>query len=293
LPLDGSVIAGTQLPNSSQGSPTLKALFDSTHFADSSSITIKLKVTDSNGGYYEATIAALAKNRAYILANQERDPQNLQSNYAANAYSAMSYVTLGSSQDHKTDVLQRLPHYTSFFTITHGNEGDFTDSYFSPAPNAQYDPNVSVTWQDITQALSLENPNAPNFNHDLAPYNFVYLDSCESVGYTSHPVNYNLANSFGIYQLNNDRAFLGWHNEVINNAYNFQTWNERLWNDLINGHTILDAVLRSCADSQPQGESVHGVEVYVNVKPVIVGDGRLKLHGVYLGIDASQWFRPI
>ena len=274
-------------------SVALNAMFDSTHFKDGAKIKITLKVWDTNGGHYEVEVTGPAKNRAYILANQERDPQTAQTSYAIEAFKEMDYTALGPALDHKQVVLQRLPHNTAFFTLSHGNEGDFTDSYYSPAPDAEYDPNVSVEWQDITTALSPENASNPNYNPDLAPYNFVYLDSCEGAGYTSHPVNDQLANAFGIYQGSNDRAWLGWHNEVFNVSYEFQTWNERLWNDLVKGDSVLVSVLQSCLLGEPQGELVHGVEVSADVRPAVVGDDRTKLHGVYLGEGANQWLRPL
>ena len=283
---DMSAVGGT-----GAASVALNAMFDSTHFKDRAKIKLTLKVSDTNGGHYEVEVTGSTKNRAYVLANKERDPQQTQATYAVKAFHGMNYSNLGASQDHKPVVLQKLPLNTAFFTISHGNKGDFTDSYYAPDP--QYEPDVSVEWQTIAQALSVEDSSSANYNPNLAPYNFVYLDTCEGAGYTSSPVSYSLANAFGIYQGSVDRAWLGWHNEVFNNSYSFQTWNERLWNSFVKGDTILVSVLRSCALGEPQGELVHGVKISDDVRPVIIGDGRTKLHGVYLGKDANQWYKPL
>ena len=133
LPTDGSVVTGT-----SQASATVKALFDSTHFAYASTITIKMKVTDSNGGYYEATVVGPAYNKALVLSNNTLGSwwngisfDDLYEKVAQTASSINDSIT-ANKYYHVSDIETALPLNTVFYINSHGNENTFDDCFGSP-----------------------------------------------------------------------------------------------------------------------------------------------------------------
>jgi hypothetical protein len=111
----GAVVTGTQLAYQ-----TLAVLFDSTHFAVTSSITIKLKITDSNGGYYEVMVAGPVYNKALVLSNNTINAwwngisfDDLYEKVAQTA-TGMSMAITANKYYHVSDIQSALPQNTVF-----------------------------------------------------------------------------------------------------------------------------------------------------------------------------------
>jgi len=100
----------------------------------------------------------------------------------------------------KDDILSLIPVDTVFYAFTHANAGVFTDSYcgggfWPPCPD----------WQRITASeVAAQVANKGWY----PPYNFVFVDGCQSASTTS------LASAFGVVGPTGgaltDRAFVGW-----------------------------------------------------------------------------------
>jgi hypothetical protein len=303
LPTDGSVITGPQLPSSSQPSPTLKALFDSTHFADVSPITIKLKVTDSNSGYYEATVAGPAYNKALLLESNVLDVDymgGIANELASPLRSTANYTAIASNSYQKMDILNALPANTAFFIFSHGLPGTFGDcdaldtssSYFRLYAGTSAGGNDSVNQPTVSQEI-LNKGNSP------PPYNFVLSDCCLT-GYDSQ-----LANAFlGSNGSKTDRAYVGYTVEVWGDS-SLHTYTNALWTNLLSGKTLRDAIIDAdCTSTPVNGAAPDGLLHPDNENPVAVpkyyGDASMRLHYVYGGhtqfngiFSTEQWFRGI
>ena len=318
LPTDGSVVTGTNLPNSSQPSPTLKALFDSTHFADASPITIKMKVTDSNSGYYEVTVAGPVKNRVYAVANQEfpnRWPFRSSSNAFAQITDVASqatgdnYFAVSTHSDSKDTMFQTFPLYTVFFAVTHATmitgfldcivepefKGELGEHFIVDVPNGTY---YLANGQPDNETLqNMRDIKAANLN--LPPYNFVQLNCCE-IGEDNR-----YAKGFGIEQNSVDRACLAWKDTILLDDGE-ANWTQGVWTGLSAGLTLFDAVMLQNVASNPTSAVSAQIGDWPIIPfkwafPTIYGDKRMTLHGVYTGTNtltfggshANQWYRPI
>ncbi len=297
IPADGSVVMGT-----SQTSVTVKALFDSTHFADSSTITIKLKVTDSNNGYYEAAVTGPAYNKGYILTNGAAPGFKyfgfaIHRDLIDSDISSINYTAMSSSYHRKSAILANVPSYTFLYVSSHANSNGFGDCYDSDG------------YGELVPYLSSGNPPSPSIQDSVGsktsnqpPYNFAMVDGCDSAGGFQPNGTFiqgGGANGFGI--STHDRAFLGW-GEEMDGCLDYN-WSETVIGGLESGETLWDAIEEATTDFPPIGPPPGSLTDQVThpqlfISPVIIGDPLFKLHGVYLGFSSgtywgAQWFRPL
>ena len=298
LPTDGSVVTGTSLP-----SATVKALFDSTHFADSSAITIKMKVTDSNSGYYEATVVGPAYNKALLLETTAPgfdEMTGISDELASSLKSNTNYSAISSNSYQKMDILNALPSNTAFFIMSHGNEGDFGDcdalpkstDYFYLYAGSSTGGTDSENQPTISQKILSKANQFP-------PYNFILRDSCLTSSDSQ------LANAFlGYTGPKIDRADLGYTISIWGDS-NLHNYTKALWASLLSGKTVRDAIIDvDCTSTPVNGVAPDGKFHPDNENPVALpkcyGDESMRLHYVYGGhtqfngiFSTEQWFRGI
>lgn len=285
---------------------TLAALFDSTHFTNSSIIVIKLKVWDSNGGYYDGKLSALSYNVSLVLGNNTFGDSATQSTSdVSTATKAANYSTFCSLQLHSNIILQILPVFTALYIDSHGSVGQIDDC-FATGVSAKTDangnpiPGTGDTDDSIMGSVQVRLSTAKK-NIFEPPNNFIFLDACNTIGNKlDNPGTLNdtaLAGAFGIALpgSNSDRALLGfnWYTNLTDDNAN---WTKRVWDWLAIGTPLYVAVTMSTADggvtgpgSKPGGYFYYGTKI---VSPVIQGDNAFTLHNVYGGPFAA-WFRPL
>ena len=325
LPTDGSVVTGT-----SQTSATVKALFDSTHFADASSITIKMKVTDSNGGNYQATVVGPAYNKAYIMQNDT--PTVASGDPGILVYSVLERVvhdlggvnydtSMNSDSDRGSDMLAKFPIATVYYADTHTSDTGIGDCFNLGVIAQSGIPGTvgGVQYSDVSVAIAKKNvQNATYSSPSMPPYNLVFVDGCHSAGEFKSGGDNSLsggAASFGVVKPATDRAFLGWTNFVSLWPEDDGTgFTEILFDNLSKNYDLYTACTMSVADS-PRigwlGEDIYGKDKFNTgpLSPYLIGDPHLKLHGVYgdviLGylldskgtetvvLDRNAWFKPL
>jgi hypothetical protein len=297
LPTDGSIITGTNLT-----SATVKALFDSTHFADSSAITIKLKVTDSNNGYYEATVAGPAYNKAVALVNNNTD-FNLDENpneIATFLTNQNNYTATPSTSMQKMDILTTLPSLTALYIDSHGNLGKVGDCDAAPLSSDYFylfPGNATTDNDDVNQPTI--NKKVRDKTLAQPPFNFVFLNACLTSGDSQ------LANAFlGYTGSKTDRAELGFTISIWGDS-NLTNYTKALWASLLSGRTVRDAIIDvDCTSTPVNGVAPDGKIHLDNENPVAVpkcyGDASMRLHYVYGGhtqfngiFSTEQWFRGI
>ena len=202
-----------------QTSALLSVNFDSTHFADASSVPIKMLITDTAGNNYDASVAANAYNKAYSLGNYQPSGGSLVYGQvaAANASSAFSGMNCPGSPtttDGKTTILANLHTYTVFYIWTHGLDlpSVFGDCFAFPnSPDANYlyarasDDLTGAT--GVTQAVASKSVSVP-------PYNFAFCDACLTAQ------NNLMAGAFGVTTGSTDLAYLGYTTESDDSQYN-------------------------------------------------------------------------
>lgn len=296
-----SVTTGSQL-----GSASLGAMFDSTHFMDGAQIILKLKVWDSNGGYYDGTIQGKAYNKSYVLTNHSfqffltyaslRDT-------LSGSLSSINYDSSLASSWHRTSIIKtNIPTTTAFYIDTHSNVDGFVDCYGDGGNTSE-----SVEFYEIPALLAQKTPYQP-------PYNFAFIDGCHSAGHPGNPSTDGAA-GFGITGTNPDidRAFLGWQN-FMSTVQDNDSWTKRMWQNMAKGYTLYTSCIMSSAQDPPIGcKADTGIDYIrlVPIGPTIIGDPVMKLHGVYGGDGAigtlvapdgsvttaydlaGQWFRPL
>ena len=290
LPTDGSVVTGTN-----QTSATVKALFDSTHFADSNPITIKLKVTDTNGGYYEATVVGPAYNMAFVLTNHTLGfyllTYAVESQKIESIYRSINYSVEADSYDDYQTILGNIPEFTTFLITSHANDGGFGDCYDNSHGHLIY-------YSDVAGAVNKK-------TMFQAPYNFAFIDGCHSAGHPNEEL-LDGPQSFGILPSgpqqksnysSNDRAFVGFTNFVWSSVN--IPWLFSIYQDLAKGYNLYDSVVQSSTDFMPEGSSESQEYLPVSIDAAIMGDPYMTLHGVYKGTmplgsnGSSQWFRAL
>ena len=279
-----------------QTSVSLAVSFDSTHFADASSVPIQMTVTDTAGNKYAANISASAYNEGYV--GYEPTTVSGQGNAQVVA-AAMNACQIGannsSTADNRDTVLSAVKFNTVFFTCNHGNEmPDANDHiYFEPPAgvgnsngliygNQSVDPSSTQAnpRNDVAEAVALKSVNPP-------PYNFVYLDVCNGASNTE------LANGFGISASGkSDRAFLGWNGWVDDSEVN-QNWTQLLYAYLQSGETLSQALREAdqIPGGPPQDNNPSNPTYHLPCPHPVYGDNAMTLHGtVYMGAKGS-WFK--
>ena len=286
-PTDNSVVVGTNIIIT-----TLNALFDSTHFISGAMVALKLKVWDSNGGYYDGGIQGPAKNRIYAIGNHtfSFNPMSAQilSNIQQDAQS-VNYFVVTTQEDRKPNVISTIPAYTVMYVYSHGGVDTFGDcSATSPIfglNTSGASPDYYLNLTDVQLAVMAKNPNQP-------PYNLEFLDCCNTAGDETISPSIYWASTFinANPYTEKDRAFLGWKNEVMGMESN-AGWTNDVFDNLSIGLNLSDATLVATLNGPELGK------FYFPVFPEIIGDTKMKLHGVY-GASSNDlenilWYRPL
>ena len=298
LPDDNSMNIGSGLSTT-----TIAAIFDSTHFADASNVIIKLKVWDSNSGYYEAQITAPVKNRLYGIANQSfglfrDDVASTSLDSVKHNADAMNYFTATSRTDDKQAIYDTLPSYTVFYAFTHGFFGggfgdclatdNGGDAHFITIARSLYDNTLTFDYRSIQAIVATKTANL-----SLPPYNFIQLQACELGEDSSY------ADAFGITSGSPDRACLAWGYTIADNELE-RDWLNTLWSNLSAGKTLYDAAVQAGTDSRVFGYDERK-ESFLQLRSVpctIFGDPKMTLHNVYQGTSGTDvsrhpWYRSL
>ncbi|MDQ2730916.1 MAG: hypothetical protein M3Y56_04595, partial [Armatimonadota bacterium] len=256
----------------------VSANFDSTHFGDEASITIKLRVTDNLGNICQSLLTAPARNKAYVLTNcrQFFIFHDFVRGEIASELEAMNHTCDTSSTDTATTITGNIPNDTVFYISTHGNVAGFADCNYSSFENAAGE---SVQFTDVANAIA-------NKTADQPPYNFAFIDACDAGANSSG------LNDFGISGA--DRAFIGWPFPMAGTLS--IPFTISLFDHLKSGDTLYDSMCAAWIDFVPFGPVSDGFNlltlILYPVVPSIMGDENMKLHGVYGGTDADQWYKP-
>lgn len=285
----------------SQTSASLTVYFDSTHFTDGSSVPIQMIVNDSNGNTYNGNISGPTYNKGYDGGgsgngnnNQTNDGAQAASFVHGQYLSANITPTLGPS-DSKPATLSIIPSFCDFFTYAHGLD-DTSGSeriWFGATDNIVdnfgndyhiYGSHNSAPAQPpqngVAEAVANKSLNQP-------PYNFVFLDTCNSA------FEYDLCSGFGILPnpgVGDDQAFLGWQTSVEDSLLN-AAWSDYIYQDLQNGQT-LDYAIHD-ANQYYLSTLLHQSTNPLSgpAQPQRLGDGSLTLHGTVYQGQLHQWFK--
>ncbi|HET6387527.1 MAG TPA: hypothetical protein VFJ58_29410 [Armatimonadota bacterium] len=244
------------------------ATFDSSHFADASTVTVKLKVwVEGNPDPLIETGAAPVYNKTYVLGNQTLTyGQTAADDVDARASSA-NWDPTESTSDTAATIIAGIPTYTGFYFYTHANAGVFGDCLYDPDTGA----GAVVSAADVSGAVHNKTAAEP-------PYNLVFIDGCLSASDDS------LSNAFGIG--GTDTCFIGYTTEVDDSAHN-TNWSNDLWSELAGGDKASDAISDATtdADGPPTDDGVDAV-------PGTFGDGSATVHGTAYGASKGNWFTP-
>lgn len=312
LLINDQVVNSYPDPSSPTKTPNLSAAFDSTHFSDGSTITIKYKVWDTAGDPpVEKTLAAPTSNKGLVCGDPHADdktpfPGLYEPSITAYAEAESSIETelngintpaYRTESYHKSDILAELPSDTVFYINTHGVENSFGDCF----DNGEGEP---IVMGDISNGSNgvvdrkhmFYGPGSSQFpvTWAIPPFNFVMLDCCDGADDPSV-----MGGAF-IGSPSQDRAFLGWDNFLIQIVTNAD-WTQRLWNNLSQGYSLLDAEQQATADGVPPlgGQLLGSIPEFLPLTPKIYGDASMTLHGVYggqgfiTGTPSTSWFRPL
>lgn len=286
----------------------LNVMFDSTHFKDQAKIKVKLKVWDTNGGNYDVSVTAPAYNKGLALLNNtsESSADAFGLNRVRTALQLMHYaippddgIPYGSfARYHRDDIYKALPTNSVFYMDTHASQDVFGDSYCGYEAGT-YD---NLCQADIENTFVTDSKGKNMFHVDITrsvltksnaqpPYNFVFIDGCETAGRTGSPISKTLSSAFGI--SGSARCFVGWHNEVFAQSTENINWKIRFWDNLRYGNSVWVAIEKATIDGDPLGEGTRGIATSeTEVYPVMVGDWATKLYGVYHG-KGTAWYIPL
>ena len=180
-----------------------------------------------------------------------------------------------------------------FFTYSNGQHYPDTSNHISfeaPAgvgntndvlyPRQSFDPSSTANTprDDVFEAITKKGVNPP-------PYNFVFLDVCNSA------YNTEFADGFGIPTSGNtDRALLGWNGWVEDSDVNNQ-WTKLLYGYLQSGQTLSLALVNAdkIVGGPPQDNNPNSPNHNLPCPHPVQGDAGMTLHNaVYQG---KNWFR--
>ncbi len=218
----------------------------------------------------------------------------------------MNHSITSSQTDDYNAILSKLPIFSVFYIDTHGQASGFGGATHPGGSDPDFVNYFSTPGSPgVPDAISSKNGNV-----NLPPFNFVEIDACNSGGnlpsangysgtqFYATAFDHSGSVAFGV-DSGADRAFLGWNTEELISEDNAQ-WVKRVWDNLAAGYTIKDAVRLSSNDGVPEDGGEPGwdtgsaaVGSPVIASSVIYGDRNMKLHGVYSGVDANQWFRQL
>jgi hypothetical protein len=264
----------------------LAAVFDSTEFADASTIVVTVKVhdlEDPSDVWHSASDQAPAYNKGFVFGNeipmlggignlvkgydvaQDMAGSLRQDNHTVQPLSATAAVN-----QRYDAILAAVPSATAFACYTHGNTGILGDSA-TGTPQGHW-----MTAAQLGAACGSKTVTQP-------PYNWVFVDACNA-GITK-----DIAVAFGVDVFVGppipDRAFVGWATYMQDNT-SLQMWTRRLHQYLLAGQRLVDAI----ANANQAGKPLDDFGVPADAK--LYGDGWFKMHNVYLG-DPGQFSRQV
>jgi len=287
-----------------QASVPLSVVFDSTHFADNTPISIQMTVTDSGGLTYTVSLSGPACNNLVAVANRTSsavDPATGE-NVAINAVngsakgvksdanfqpypgvmtqsSPNNISATGVFDHHKSALINDIATsgYTVFFATTHADPGYLGDCYSVSSSDPNYDPGAYLNDTDIRGAIRTRTTALS------APYLFAYLYGCNGA---SDPTT--IAADFGFSQTSSDdRAFLGYAAPVAVTQQN-TNFAVQVWHYLMQGQTVNYAADQATYAFKIQPWPDHNS--YTTT--VIWGDPNMTLHGkVYNWVSGPTWYR--
>jgi len=273
---------------------TTEVIFDSSHFAATEPLTLRIIGHSSQGveGRYDRTFPsknlALVYHEQYQFTSKERthfgSGDNLV-NFIADCCGMDNYKprTIGDNNPWTgAQIASALKFYNIFFEFAHGNDDHFEDSKGTDAGSitfisAKNYPNVT----DNVNAKGLDNP----------PYELVNADSCWSCGTLDQTVpQYSKvgAAAFGVGR-SDDQAFWGWG--VLDTTTYFNVdWVQRAWRYLAAGYNLGAATDMATKGGHPRGggEPWDSPTWMKPINPIRYGDLRTRLHGVYTDNDTEQ-----
>ena len=293
-----------------QGSVPLSVFFDSTHFADASTITAQMNVTDSGGLSYMVPLSGPACNNLIAVANQTQsavDPATGE-NVAINAMNGAAkgqpsqpnfqpypgvtvqsgpnnISAVGVTDHHKVVLINDIATsgYTVFFATTHADPGALGDCYSVSQFDAQGNPNPAYDPAAYLHDADIQGTITARTTALSAPYLFAYLYGCNGA---SDPTT--VAADFGFPQSSgDDRAFLGYAADIAVTQEN-TNFAVQVWHDLMQGLTLDAARTEAASDYHIQPWPNHNS----NTTTVIWGDSNMTLHGkVYNWTSGPTWYR--
>jgi len=270
------------LSGTNQASISIPVIFDSTHFADNSPISIQMTVTDSGGLTYMVPINAKAYNKAYVLGNDKKDVGSLDQGRlaaqdAAGQFNVMNHVGVPYMADQKPDILKEIPFSTVFYIYTHANNTAIGDCWATPSAP---DNHILFAYSDPTGVYSVATSVGTKTVTQPA-YNLIFIEACSAAQYGD------FARAFGIVPSSIDQAYFGF-TTLEQDSPNNENWSKQVLTDMASGYTIKGAINEATQSLGPPQYFDNSGAIQTAV-PYVWGDDTMKLHGVYGGLG-SNWF---
>jgi hypothetical protein len=255
--------------------------FDSTHFPDGQTITVRAEGTNSIGetGYVEGT--APAYNKAFVFGNVVPNLGGLGTLYRGNTadqymsseLQTMHHTTTPASptaaiQQTAGSIKSAIPPNTVICAYTHGMAGQFGDSATI---------NVAGVWVTAAQvsAKIAEKTSAQ------PPCHFVFMGACYTASDTQLALAFQVGGIYGPVQ---NTAYFGWSPAVEDDPH-FLTFIQSFFGRLSAGDTV-----RAASNyARDHGGGLPVDENGLPLEPVIIGDETMKVHGIYGGIALNWW----
>lgn len=177
LKLNGEMVASYVHPWSEPfvNSVALKAMFDSSHFPDGTTVTFRLEINGYSSGPFVKTGSALVKNRAMFYEDPDPHATPDPSVVLDGLFSGTGY----------SRVLQNGGAWTksAYFASMDGSNFVAFCGHGTPATHSTGDAGPSITSSDYENARQAQVgnpvPPAPPFNDGAPPVNVLYLLACQ------------------------------------------------------------------------------------------------------------------
>ncbi len=311
--------------NDKSNQVTLTTYFDSTQISGQpgapvcilvSYITDDAIASNPNPSWKKYTLSTTAYNKAYVAGKPDidsltghqlrdlKDPGRIVAPHIKSLASwiqFMEYVTDTTLTDNDTQIETKLTSPTVFYIHTHGATL-YTNGIIHPFFEACDPLGYDVTDVNVRNAVLGKFSATPGSRnkYTIAPYNFVFLDACNSAGDADHqPLNpspSDMPSAFGIpwkpQESTTDRAFVGWVNLRAITGHNNE-WVETFFRNM-NFYTLQESIRRTndkLGHMQGASDPDAIISGYKDIDPSITGDLNTRLKGVYGG-HALQFARP-
>ena len=242
------------------------ATFDSSHFGDGSTVTVKLKVwVEGATDPIIATGTAPVYNKTYVLGNQTLNYGKTAADGADAQAASANWDPIESTGDTAAAIIASIPTPTGFYIDTHADAGNFGDCLWPNSGNGGL-----IYAADVGGAVLKKTPDTP-------PYNLVFIYGCLAASDNT------LSEGFGIG--GTDSCFIGYTTEVDDTAHN-ANWSNDVWSYLGGGETATKAISDATAQI---GAPTNGGAAAV---PTTLGDANTTVHGTAYGAPAGDWFTP-